>query len=53
MGDLPGEEDVALSTNYETDEEIYRAVQARAQGYLLKNISLREMLEAMDAHSIR
>ena len=38
---------VIILTNYETDEEIYRAVQAGAQGYLLKDTSLREMLDAI------
>jgi two-component system NarL family response regulator len=38
---------VIILTNYETDEDIYRAVQAGAQGYLLKNTSLREMVEAI------
>ncbi len=38
---------VIILTNYETDEDIYRAVQAGAQGYLLKDTSLREMLEAI------
>lgn len=40
---------VIILTNYETDEDIYRAVQAGAQGYLLKNASLREMVEAIRA----
>lgn len=40
---------VIVLTNYETDEDIYRAVQAGAQGYLLKDTSLREMLEAIRA----
>lgn len=40
---------VIILTNYETDEDIYRAVQAGAQGYLLKDTSLREMLEAIRA----
>ena len=38
---------VIILTNYETDEDIYRAVQAGAQGYLLKDTSLREMVEAI------
>ena len=38
---------VIILTNYETDEDIYRAVQAGAQGYLLKTTSLREMVEAI------
>jgi two-component system, NarL family, response regulator len=36
-----------ILTSYETDEDIYRAVQAGAQGYLLKDTSLREMVEAI------
>lgn len=40
---------VMILTNYETDEDIYRAVQAGAQGYLLKDTSLRDMLEAIRA----
>lgn len=40
---------VVILTNYETDEDIYRAVQAGAQGYLLKDTSLREMVEAVRA----
>lgn len=40
---------VIILTNYETDEDIYRAVQAGAQGYLLKDTSLRDMLEAIRA----
>jgi DNA-binding NarL/FixJ family response regulator len=38
---------VIILTNYETDEDIYRAVQAGAQGYLLKNTTLREMVDAI------
>jgi two-component system, NarL family, response regulator len=34
-------------TSFETDEDIYRAFQAGAQGYLLKDTSLREMVEAI------
>lgn len=40
---------VVVLTNYETDEDIYRAVQAGAQGYLLKTTSLREMVQAIQA----
>ena len=40
---------VVILTNYETDEDIYRAVQAGAQGYLLKNTSLQEMVGAIRA----
>jgi two-component system NarL family response regulator len=38
---------VIILTSYETDEDIYRAVQAGAEGYLLKDTSLREMVEAI------
>jgi len=34
-------------TSYETDEEIYRAVQAGAHGYLMKGTKQQEMLEAI------
>lgn len=40
---------VILVTNYETDEDMDRAVQAGNQGYLLKDASLREMVEAIRA----
>ena len=40
-----------ILTSYETDEDIYRAVQAGAQGYLLKDTPLKEMLEAIRAVS--
>jgi two-component system, NarL family, response regulator len=36
-----------ILTSYETDEDIYRAVQAGAQGYLLKDTPFKEMLEAI------
>jgi two-component system NarL family response regulator len=36
-----------ILTSFETDEDIYRAVQAGAQGYLLKDTSLKEMVEAI------
>jgi two-component system, NarL family, response regulator len=38
---------VIVLTSYETDEDIYRAVSAGAEGYLLKNVSQREMVEAI------
>lgn len=38
---------VILLTSYETDEDIYRAVFAGAQGYLLKDVSQSEMIEAI------
>jgi len=37
---------IILST-YETDEEVYRAVQAGARGYLIKSISQNEIVEAI------
>jgi len=36
-------------TNLETDEDIYRAVQAGAQGYLLKSTTQQEMIDAIHA----
>lgn len=38
---------IIILTSFETDEDIYRAVQAGAQGYLLKDTSLRDMVEAI------
>lgn len=38
-----------ILTSYETDEDIYRAVQAGAQGYLLKDTPFKEMLDAIRA----
>jgi len=38
---------VIVLTSFETDEDIYRAVQAGAEGYLLKNTSQAEMVEAI------
>jgi two-component system, NarL family, response regulator len=38
---------VIILTSFETDEDIYRAVQAGAQGYLLKDTPLKEMVEAI------
>lgn len=40
---------VIILTSYETDEDIYRAVQAGAQGYLLKNAPQSDMIEAIRA----
>ena len=40
---------VIVLTSYETDEDIYRAIQAGAEGYLLKNTSQREMSDAIRA----
>ena len=38
---------VIILTSFDTDEDIYRAVRAGAQGYLLKDASLKEMVEAI------
>jgi DNA-binding NarL/FixJ family response regulator len=38
---------VIVLTSYETDEDIYRAVQAGAQGYLLKDAPQTDMVEAI------
>jgi DNA-binding NarL/FixJ family response regulator len=38
---------VIILTSFEMDEDIYRAVQAGAQGYLLKNTPQQEMIEAI------
>jgi two-component system, NarL family, response regulator len=38
---------VIILTSFETDEDIYRAVEAGARGYLLKDTSLKEMVEAI------
>ena len=38
---------VIVLTSYERDEEIYRAVQAGAQGYLIKDASEAEMVSAI------
>jgi DNA-binding NarL/FixJ family response regulator len=38
---------IIVLTSFETDEDIYRAVQAGAQGYILKDTSLKEMIEAI------
>ena len=38
---------VIVLTSFETDEDIYRAVQAGAKGYLLKDTPQREMIEAI------
>lgn len=40
---------VIVLTSYELDEDIYRAVQAGAQGYLLKNTPQNEMIEAINS----
>lgn len=38
---------VIVLTSFETDEDIYRAVHAGAEGYLLKNMSQVEMVDAI------
>jgi DNA-binding NarL/FixJ family response regulator len=38
---------VIILTSFETDEDIYRAVQAGAHGYLLKDTTLKEMVTAI------
>jgi two-component system NarL family response regulator len=38
---------VIILTSFETDEDVYRAFQAGAQGYLLKDTSQKEMVEAI------
>jgi DNA-binding NarL/FixJ family response regulator len=40
---------VIILTSYETDEDIYRAVQAGAQGYLLKDAPQSDMIDAIRA----
>jgi two-component system, NarL family, response regulator len=47
MKNLQSNVRVIILTSFETDEDIYRAVQAGARGYLLKDTSLREMVEAI------
>jgi two-component system NarL family response regulator len=49
MKNLQSNVRVIILTSFETDEDIYRAVQAGAQGYLLKDTLLREMVEAIRA----
>jgi two-component system, NarL family, response regulator len=38
---------IIILTGFETDEDLYRAVQAGAQGYPLKETSLKEMVQAI------
>jgi DNA-binding NarL/FixJ family response regulator len=38
---------IIVLTSFETDEDIFRAIQSGAQGYLLKDTSLKEMIEAI------
>ena len=46
---LPTPPRTIVLTNLETDEDIYRAVQAGAHGYLLKSTTQQEMIEAIHA----
>jgi two-component system, NarL family, response regulator len=47
LAQTPSSPRVIVLTSYETDEDVYRAVQAGAQGYLLKDTSQREMIDAI------
>lgn len=38
---------IIVLTSFETDEDIFRAIKSGAQGYLLKDTSLKEMIEAI------
>jgi two-component system NarL family response regulator len=49
LGNTPSSPRVIVLTSYETDEDIYRAVQAGAQGYLVKDTPQKEMIEAITA----
>jgi two-component system, NarL family, response regulator len=49
LRNLPSPPRVIVLTNFETDEDIYRAVQAGAHGYLLKSTSQQEIVEAIRA----
>jgi len=44
---LPDPPRVLVLTHFETDEDVYRAVRAGAQGYLLKSTTQQEMIEAI------
>ena len=49
LKNMPDAPRVIILTSYETDEDIYRAVQAGAQGYLIKDTPQKEMIEAITA----
>jgi DNA-binding NarL/FixJ family response regulator len=49
LSGMPGAPRVIVLTSFETDEDIYRAVQAGAHGYLLKDTPQREMIDAITA----
>jgi DNA-binding NarL/FixJ family response regulator len=44
---MPDAPRVLVLTNFETDEDIYRAVRAGAHGYLLKSTTQQQMIEAI------
>jgi two-component system, NarL family, response regulator len=44
---MPDPPRVLVLTNFETDEDIYRAVRAGAHGYLLKSTTQQQMIEAI------
>jgi two-component system, NarL family, response regulator len=44
---VPSAPRAIVLTSFETDEDIYRAINSGAQGYLLKNTSQDEMIEAI------
>src|SRR5580704_10362603 len=46
---LPSAPKVVILSNFEFDEEIYRAVEAGAMGYLLKDTSRDEIINAVKA----
>lgn len=46
---LPRSPRVIVLTSFDTDEDIYRAVQAGAQGYVLKDTPQQEIVEAITA----
>ena len=47
MRTMPDGPRVIVLTNFETDEDIYRAVRAGAHGYLLKSTTQKQMIEAI------
>ena len=49
LANTPDAPRVIVLTSYDGDEEIYRAVQAGAQGYLLKDTPQQEIVEAITA----
>jgi two-component system, NarL family, response regulator len=46
---MPDPPRAIVLTNFETDEDVYRAVRAGAQGYLLKSTTQQEMVDAIRA----